>query len=138
MNSLHGLLNCETGELECHVITTEYRTRVHCVHMYHLFCNALVRVIYSGVSGQCSHTISKCAILWCHGDMFSLISTLTINTRFIPSEPATGPQLFVPGDLVDGQEPVNPVTCSANLGFPSGQLEWHIKQKGTIIIIIIT
>ena len=26
MNSLHGLLNCEIGGLECHVITTEYRT----------------------------------------------------------------------------------------------------------------
>ena len=37
--------------------TTEYRTRVHCIHMYHLFCNALVRVIYSGISGQCSHAI---------------------------------------------------------------------------------
>ena len=33
VNSLHGLLNCETGGLDCHVITTEYRTRVHCIHM---------------------------------------------------------------------------------------------------------
>ena len=33
VNSLHGLLNCEIGELDCHVITTEYRTRVHCIHM---------------------------------------------------------------------------------------------------------
>jgi len=33
MNSLHGLLNCEPGGLECHVITTEYRTHVHCIHM---------------------------------------------------------------------------------------------------------
>ena len=32
-NSLHRLLNCEIGELDCHVITTEYRTRVHCIHM---------------------------------------------------------------------------------------------------------
>jgi len=23
-NSLHGLLNCEIGGLDCHVITTEY------------------------------------------------------------------------------------------------------------------
>jgi len=29
--------------------TTEYRTRVHCIHMLHLFCNALVHVIYSGI-----------------------------------------------------------------------------------------
>jgi len=27
MNSLHGQLNCEIGGLDCHVITTEYRTR---------------------------------------------------------------------------------------------------------------
>ena len=47
MNSLHRLLNCEIGELDCCVITTEYRTRVH----------VLVHVIYSGVPGQCSHTI---------------------------------------------------------------------------------
>ena len=33
MNSLHGLLNCEIEGLDCHVITTEYRTRVHCIHM---------------------------------------------------------------------------------------------------------
>jgi len=52
-NSLHRLLNCEIGELDCRVITTEYRTRVHCIHMYHLFCKVLVHVIYSGVSGQC-------------------------------------------------------------------------------------
>ena len=60
MNSLHGLtglLNCEIDELDCHVITTEYRTRVQCIHMYQLFCNALVHVFYSGASGQCSHTI---------------------------------------------------------------------------------
>ena len=52
VNSLHRLLNCEIGGLDCRVITTEYRTRVHCIHMYHLFCNALVHVIYSVVSGQ--------------------------------------------------------------------------------------
>jgi len=34
-NSLNGLLNCEIGGLDCHVITTEYRTRVHCLrHMW--------------------------------------------------------------------------------------------------------
>ena len=32
VNSLHGLLNFEIGGLDCHVITTEYRTRVHCIH----------------------------------------------------------------------------------------------------------
>ena len=57
MNSLHRLSNCEINGLEFHGITTEYRTRVHCIHMLRLLCNALVLVIYSGVSGQCSHTI---------------------------------------------------------------------------------
>jgi len=33
MTSLHGLLTCEIGGLDCHVITTEFRTRVHCIHM---------------------------------------------------------------------------------------------------------
>ena len=32
-HSLHGLLNCETGGLDCLVITTECITRVHCIHM---------------------------------------------------------------------------------------------------------
>ena len=50
-------MNCGISGLDCHVITTEYRTLVHCIHMYHLFCNALTHVIYSGVSGQCSYTI---------------------------------------------------------------------------------
>jgi len=57
VKSLHGLLNCEIGGLDCPVITTEYTTRVHCIHMYHLFRNALVHVIYSIVSGQYSYTI---------------------------------------------------------------------------------
>jgi len=58
VNSLHRLLNCEIGGLDCHVITTEYRTRVYCIHMYHLFCNEFVHVIYSVVSGQSSYTIT--------------------------------------------------------------------------------
>ena len=58
-DSLHELLNCEIGGLECRVITREYRTRVHCIHMYHLFCNALVHVIYSVVSCQYSYTIAS-------------------------------------------------------------------------------
>ena len=29
VNSLHGLLNCERGGLDCHVITAEYSTRVY-------------------------------------------------------------------------------------------------------------
>ena len=34
VNSLHRLLNCEIGGLDCHIITTEYRTRVHCIHYF--------------------------------------------------------------------------------------------------------
>jgi len=33
VSSLHGLLNCEIGGLDCHVITPEYRTHVHWIHM---------------------------------------------------------------------------------------------------------
>jgi len=55
--SLHGLLNCEIGGLDFRVVIKEYRTRVHCIHMYYLFCNAVGDVIYSGVSGECSHTL---------------------------------------------------------------------------------
>jgi len=33
VNLLHGLLNCEIVGLGCHVITVEYKTRVHCIHM---------------------------------------------------------------------------------------------------------
>ena len=57
VNSLHRVLNCEIGGLDCRGITTEYRTRAHCIHIYHLFCNTLVHVIYSVVSGQYSYII---------------------------------------------------------------------------------
>ena len=33
VNPLLRLLNCEIGGLDCRVSTTEYRTRVHCIHM---------------------------------------------------------------------------------------------------------
>jgi len=33
VNSLHGLLICYIGRLDCRVITTEYRTRAHGIHM---------------------------------------------------------------------------------------------------------
>ena len=71
MNSLHGLLNCEIGGLACHVITTEYKTRVHCIHMKHLFLYyVLILVIYSVVSGQYSHVYNtrleiKMSVLCC-------------------------------------------------------------------------
>jgi len=33
LNSLHGMMICLTGELDCHIITIEYITRAHCIHM---------------------------------------------------------------------------------------------------------
>jgi len=33
VNSLHRLVDCEIGGLGGRVTTTEYRTRVHCIHM---------------------------------------------------------------------------------------------------------
>ena len=35
VNSLHGLLNCEIGELDCRIVTTDYIARVslHLLHM---------------------------------------------------------------------------------------------------------
>ena len=33
VNTLHGVLNFEISGLDCRVILTEYRTRVHCIHM---------------------------------------------------------------------------------------------------------
>ena len=59
VNSLHGLLNCETGGLDCRVITRENRTRVDCIHLKHILYNVLVRVIYSVDSGQYSYTILR-------------------------------------------------------------------------------
>jgi len=53
-------LNCEIGGFDWYVITTKYITHVHCnlyTYVTRLFCNALVDVIYSGVSGQCTHTV---------------------------------------------------------------------------------
>ena len=38
VNSLHGLLNCEIGGLECHVITPEYRTRIYCIQSCNTYC----------------------------------------------------------------------------------------------------
>jgi len=33
VNSLHRLMNCVIGGLDCRAITTEYRTCVHRIHM---------------------------------------------------------------------------------------------------------
>ena len=57
VNSLHEVLNCEIGGLDCRVITTEYRTRLQCIHMKQLLYNTLVHGIYSVVSVQYSYTI---------------------------------------------------------------------------------
>jgi len=31
--SLHGVLNCAIGGLDCHVVTAEYRARVHSIQL---------------------------------------------------------------------------------------------------------
>jgi len=59
VNALHGLLNCEIGGLDCRVITIENITHANCIHMQHLFCNALVQINYSRVSDQCSRAIQS-------------------------------------------------------------------------------
>ena len=48
-----------TAELtECIIfVFTQYISHVRWIHMYHLFYNSLVRVIYSRVLGQCTHAI---------------------------------------------------------------------------------
>ena len=51
-----------------HGIITQYRTRLRCIHMLHIFCNALVHGIYLGVSGRCSHTI-----MLIHSSYFTII-----------------------------------------------------------------
>jgi len=56
VNSVHGPPNCETGVLDCRVITTELTLSGPCIHMPHLFCKALLHVIHSVVSGQYSYT----------------------------------------------------------------------------------
>jgi len=33
LNSLHGLLICKIGGLDCRIITTEYITRFHFIHV---------------------------------------------------------------------------------------------------------
>ena len=43
--------------LDCRVITTEYRNTCPLYTYVTPICNAFVDVIYSGVAGQCSHTI---------------------------------------------------------------------------------
>jgi len=58
VHSLHSLLICEVGGLDYRVITIDHNiTRVHSDHMLHLFCYLLAHVIYSRVSGQCSHAL---------------------------------------------------------------------------------
>ena len=72
MNIDKRLLNCEIGGLDWCFITTEYRTRVHCIHMYHPVCNALVHVIYSVVSGQYSYTTQYYTYDLSHNYVFNL------------------------------------------------------------------
>ena len=51
--------------------------------MYHLVCNALVHVMYSGVSGQCSHTIRVIKAIILLFD-YKQYNTIQYNTMQIP------------------------------------------------------
>ena len=84
-------LKCEIGELDCRVITTEYRTRVHCIHMYHLLCNVLVHVIYSGISGQCSSITPDCIQL--HGSSFRSLFEFEMRGAYAQVYPSDISQL---------------------------------------------
>jgi len=58
VNSLHGLLNFETGELDCRVITTEYLSRFNKSTCNTYLCYSLFHIKFiSVVSGQYSYTI---------------------------------------------------------------------------------
>jgi len=58
VDSLHRHLNCEIIGLDCRAIITEYRARVIIVYTCNIyFVGTLVNVVYSGVYGQCSHTM---------------------------------------------------------------------------------
>ena len=61
METSRHSLNCEIGGLDCHVITTEYRARVHCIHMNTYFLMHLGPCIYLGVSGQYLYTVLNAA-----------------------------------------------------------------------------
>ena len=84
-------MHFEIVGLDCHVtvITTEYISRVHCIHMLHLFCNALVHVIYSVVSGQYSYTIFEHKVqylntkynIWTHSTIFEH-KVQYLNTKY--------------------------------------------------------
>jgi len=76
VNSLHGLLNSEIGGLDCHVITTEYISGVHWIH---LFCNALVHVFI-----PYSHTMRACLLLkrgYCSNATFFLYMGVNQTSR---------------------------------------------------------
>ena len=52
-----------------------YKTCVHCIHMYHVFYNALVHVIYSRVSGQCFHEIQAHTFILVHQNKLVQVAT---------------------------------------------------------------
>jgi len=51
VNSLHGLLNCQIGGLDCRVITAEYRTRVHCLNIDQTLLNSFHRLLNCEIGG---------------------------------------------------------------------------------------
>ena len=84
MHSLYRLLKCTIGGLHCHVITTEYRTRVHCIHMLHIGpCN-----LFGSIWSMFSYNTNSSMVI-------KLVVKLKKDwTRFIQ----TNSQPFVPAD----------------------------------------
>jgi len=84
VHSLYRLLKCTIGGLHCHVITTEYRTRVHCIHMLHIGpCN-----LFGSIWSMFSYNTNSSMVI-------KLVVKLKKDwTRFIQ----TNSQPFVPAD----------------------------------------
>ena len=68
------------------LLQPENRTRVNCISMKHLFCNALVRVIYSAVSGQCiymvhTHRVNVVHIYMVHTHRVNVVHINMVHTH---------------------------------------------------------
>ncbi|KAK3602483.1 hypothetical protein CHS0354_022349 [Potamilus streckersoni] len=58
---------------------------------------------------------------------FEISATGQLKVRAIPQKP----QLSLPIEVVEDREIKHPITCTANVGYPPGRLQWFIKPKGT-------
>ncbi|KAL3848300.1 hypothetical protein ACJMK2_019168 [Sinanodonta woodiana] len=53
-------------------------------------------------------------------------ATGKLKVRAIPQKP----QISLPIEVVEDREIKHPITCTANVGYPPGRLQWLIKPKG--------